>query len=797
MKRALNLRLGSIVCAILLLAATTSWGQGVLIIVDPPQPTPLPRPIIWPPHPPHPIPHPRPIPQPPASYRIKELAVQARLVDQVARVQVSQSFVNTGSRQMEVSFVFPLPYDGAVDRLTFMVDGKEYPAKLLPADQARSIYEGYVRRNQDPALLEWIGTGMFKTSVFPVPPGAERKVTLQYNQLLRKDRQVTDFLFPLSTAKYTSQPVENVLIQASIESTDELKSVYSPTHEVEVKRSDENHATVKYEAKNQVPTTDFRLFFDTAKGSLGASVLSYRPHDKEEGYFLLLASPQIKAKASERTAKTVIFVVDRSGSMSGKKIEQVKDALKFVLNNLGEEDTFNIVAYDSSVEAFRPELQRYDDKTRKAALGFVEGIYAGGSTNIDGALSAALNMIQDAGRPSYVIFLTDGLPTAGETNEAKIVDGSRQNNKYHTRVISFGVGYDVNSRLLDRLSRTNFGQSEFVRPDEDIESHVSRLYGRISEPVMTEVAVNFDLEGIRPEDGSAVNRVYPREVYDLFAGEQLVMVGRYRKPGDAKVTITGKVGQKERKIDFPAKLVEKSGDESYAFVEKLWAMRRIGEIIDELDLKGKNDELVKELVTLSTKHGILTPYTSFLADENVQPTELATIDARANRAGLALNRLRESAGRAAFAQRDEKKRLQEASRAPMSSGFYGGARPAADGLGAAEVPGAGGSAQGAAAPAGPGVTFRDIESDEEVAVETVQIVGKETLYKRGKQWVAANAQDVDLERDRSKIKEIEKFSDEYFRLVADNTASENAVLARQQPGEELLIRLRGQVYLIR
>jgi len=717
-------------------------------------------------------------------------------VDQVGRVQVSQSFVNTGSRQMEVSFVFPLPYDGAVDQLTFMVDGKEYPAKLLPAAEARSIYEGYIRRNQDPALLEWMGTGMFKTSVFPVPPGAERKVTLRYNQLLRKDRNVTDFLFPLSTAKYTSHAVERVLIEASIESTVEIKSVYSPTHSVDVKRADDNHATVKYEVKNQVPTSDFRLFFDTAKGSLGASVLSYRPEKKKDGYFLLLASPQIKGKKAERPAKTVIFVVDRSGSMSGKKIEQAKEALKFVLDNLREDDTFNIVAYDSSVESFRPELQRYDTKTRKAALGFIEGIYAGGSTNIDGALAAALGMIQDAYRPSYVIFLTDGLPTAGETNEAKIVDNARENNKHRTRVINFGVGYDVNSRLLDRLSRANHGQSEFVRPDEDIETHVSRLYNRISSPVMTEVAVEFDLEDIRVEDGPPVSRVYPRDVHDLFEGEQLVLVGRYKKPGDAKVIVRGKVGQKERKFDFPAKLTKESKDESYAFVEKLWAMRRIGDIIDEMDLKGKNDELVKELVALSTKHGILTPYTSFLADDNAQPTELADLDLGIRRTDLALSRLRESAGRAAFAQRAEKKLLREATRVPLASGFGGGMAPSDEA--AAEPFGVGGRRGGIATnPMGPAVRLLDIESDEEIAVDSVQIVGKETLYKRGKRWFAANAQGVDLAKDRDKIKTIERFTAEYFKLVAANTPSENAVLARQKAGEELIIKLREQVYLIR
>lgn len=758
---------------LLLLWSAVAAGQGVLVVINPPHPTPLPRPI--------------PPPQPaPMSYKIKELAVQANIQDQVARVQVSQSFVNTGSRQMEVAFVFPLPYDGAVDRMTFMIDGKEYDAKLLDAKEARSIYENYVRQNQDPALLEWIGTGMFKTSVFPVPPGAERKVSLRYNQLLRKDRGLTDFLFPLSTAKYTSQPVESISIQASIESASDIKNVYSPTHPIDITRPDGKHAVIKFEAKNQAPATDFRLFFDAGAGELAASVLSYRHDKSDEGYFLLLASPQIQSSGDERPKKTVIFVVDRSGSMSGKKMEQTKEALKFVVNNLREGDLFNIVAYDSVVESFRPELQGFNEETRKAAIGFADGLYAGGSTNINDALSTAMAMIQDDSRPNFVVFLTDGQPTAGETNESKIVADAEQKNKLRARMISFGVGYDVNSRLLDRLSRTNYGQSEYVRPDENIEAHVSRLASKFSAPVLTSVNVDIQFDGPASE-GAAVNRIYPKKVYDLFAGEQLVVVGRYKKFGAAKVVISGKTPQGEQKFDFPAQFTESSPDQSYAFVEKLWAVRRIGEIIDELDLSGRNEELIKELIALSTKHGVLTPYTSFLADENAKPTQLAD----ANRSyGFALDRLErlsEAEGVAGFAQRAEKKMLQEARTAPLASGLGG-----AD---ASAPAGPGGSAPGAARAAGR-VAFRDIDSDKEVAVDAVRIAGGEAIYARGKVWFAASAADVDLERDAKDVQSIKSFSPEYFKLVADNTPTENAVLARQQPGEELIIKLRGKVYRI-
>ncbi|MGA2798453.1 MAG: VIT and VWA domain-containing protein, partial [Thermoguttaceae bacterium] len=363
--------------------------QGILIVTDPDQQIRLPRPIIIlpPEHWPHPRPIPVPRPQPPVSYKIKELDIHARLIDQVAQVQVSQTFVNSGSLPMEVAFVFPLPYDGAVEQMTLMIDGKEYPAKLLDAGEARRMYEEIVRKNRDPALLEWMGTGLFKTSVFPVPAGASRTVSLRYSQLCRKQEGLTDFLFPLSTAKYTSDAVEKVDVNISIESQDEIKNVYSPTHVVEIKRPDQQHATIAYSSKNEVRSSDFLLFYDVGKGKIGTRVLSYRPEREKEGFFLLLASPEIKAEVGKTetdsdkpSGKTVIFVIDRSGSMSGKKIEQVQAALKYVLNNLRQGDLFNVIAYDDQIQSFRPELQRFDEDTRKAAQGFVAGLYAGGST---------------------------------------------------------------------------------------------------------------------------------------------------------------------------------------------------------------------------------------------------------------------------------------------------------------------------------------------------------------------------------------------------------------------------------
>ncbi|HUT93687.1 MAG TPA: VIT domain-containing protein [Thermoguttaceae bacterium] len=798
-------RLTSLLTALVLLVLPAlAWGQGLLVVVDPNQQVRLPRPIIiWPPHPPHPPrPIPRPVP-PPTTYKIQELDVNARLIDQVAQVRVSQSFVNTGSRQLEVCFIFPLPYEGAVDQMTLLVDGKEYPAKLMEADDARRMYEEIVRKNKDPALLEWMGTGLFKTSVFPVPPGAKRTVSLRYSQLLRKQEGLTDFLFPLSTAKYTSHAVEKVHVRATIESEEEIKNVYSPTHSVKIKRPDDRHATVEYTSENEVPTADFRLFYDVGKGKVSTRVLSYRPERQQDGYFLLLASPKIKAPDQKPPKKTVVFVVDRSGSMSGTKIEQARGAAKFVLQNLREGDLFNIVAYDSEVESFRPELQRFNDDTRKAALGFIEGVYAGGSTNIDGALRVALKQLQDSSRPSYVLFLTDGLPTAGVTNEMQIVENAREANDVRARVFTFGVGYDVNSRLLDKLVRTNHGQSEYVRPDEDVEDRVSRLYRRIESPVMTDVDIELVFDERKTEEGKPINRVYPKGAIDLFAGEQLVVVGRYKKSGTAKVVIHGSVGGQEQKLDFPAKLAKKSGDETFAFIEKLWAVRRVGEILDEIDLKGKNQELVKELIDLATRHGILTPYTSFLADENTNVRDLAS---NTRRAGDRLSALeQEVSGASGFYQRAFKGSMQRASRVAASP-----AAPAAGSggmMGGRAMPGASfGYGAGAAMPAEAewlGRVARRAErmsaadlgalaesaGEMEDAVQTVRNIGNRAFYRRADRWVDST---VTGEQEKAAVR-VKQFSDDYFALTRRFGRDLTQYLVFDEP---VLVNLESQAYMI-
>lgn len=742
------------------------FAQSILILPD--HPHPLPR-----------IPT-RPIPSPAVTYCIKDLDIEARIRKQIADVQVTQTFVNKSSATVQAQFIFPLPYDGAIDRLTLMVDGKELPATLLSKEEARKRYEAIVRANQDPALLEWMGQGMFQTSVFPIPAGAERKVVIHYDQLLRQERQLTDFLFPLSTARFTSQPLEQLNIRVAIESDSPMKSIYSPTHPVEVQRPTPNSAIAQIKLTNTVPSSDFRLFYDAETGPITGSVISYRPSDSEDGYFLFLASPEIKPANVERPKKIVLLVVDKSGSMSGQKIEQAKGALKFVLNNLREGDLFNIVAYETRLESFKPELQLYNETTRTQALAYIDGVYAGGGTNIHGALKTTFSFLQDTTTPTYVLFTTDGLPTSGETNESKIGLLARESNRVRARVLPFGVGYDVNSRLLDRLAREHHGSSVYVRPEENIESAVSRVYSKISSPVFSHGTLAIEVDAVG--GNMTANRIYPAGEIDLFEGEQLVVVGRYSKPGNGKLTLSGLINQEKKSFEFPIELSAKSENDSYAFVERLWATRRIGELIDELDLNGKNDELIAELVMLSTKHGILTPYTSFLADETVRP-ELASVSNAAS-ASQQLDRLSAVSGAGGVVQRATKQMFKSTDQAyaPQSaSGESYAAAPGGGGYGGAPGNVAGGASQ---------------QSESKLVRDSITVTNSQTLYRRGRMLVTPETASLDVEKDSSQITKLKRFSSDYFDLVSKNSAADNQLLGQQATDELLLVKIRGVVYLI-
>ena len=581
---------------------------------------------------------PRPIPpdvELPPNLSVKYHHVDVDITNQVAVTSVDQVFVNHHHRDIEGTYIFPISPQAAISDFSMFVGNEEINGKILDKNEARRIYEEIVRRRRDPALLEYFGDGMFQASVYPIPARGEARIKLHYSEVLERDAGVCGYRYTLGTERFSRDPLQTVELRVGIESKTPITSVYSPSHDIRVEREGDHRAVVTYVEEGTRPDKDFLLYYTVSEEEIGVDLLTFEDEDHER-YFLTLISPRVELDAGRTSNKDIIFILDTSGSMQGDKISQAKGALSFCLNGLEEGDRFNVIDFDDEVRAFETALVPADRRHIADAIEFVEGCRAEGGTNINDALLNGLDQIGKAGRASFIIFLTDGLPTVGEVDVQKILNNVGQSNRSATRLFVFGVGYDVNTRLLDRLAADHHGTSDYVRPSEDIEVKVSHFFTKVSHPILTQVELTFD--GVETYD------LYPKELPDVFKGSEILVLGRYNGSGHARVTLAGRSRDTGRKIDFD---VNFSGGGRNDFVPRLWATRKVGYLIDQLRSHGEDRELVNEIVRLSKKYGIITEYTSFLVDADyrtalkdlVAPAEkLLNESAKVEVGGVAVNR---------------------------------------------------------------------------------------------------------------------------------------------------------------
>ncbi|HWQ05405.1 MAG TPA: VIT domain-containing protein [Longilinea sp.] len=571
-----------------------------------------------------PTPPPCPMDGCPSVFPVSQLAVKYHHVDvkienQIAVTHVDQVFFNPNDWQVEGTYLFPLPLDAVVTQFTLWIDGQPVHGQVLDAQQAREKYEEIVRTLRDPALLEYAGRGAVQASIFPIPPQGERRIELEYSQALTVDNGLVRYLYPLNTEKFSVQPLESVRVSVSIQSDQPIRTLYSPSHKVEIIRNGDNSATATYEASNLTPDTDFALYY-----SLGETeafhLFSYRdPGDttEKDGFFLLLLAPPPGMK-SETVAKDVLLVLDRSGSMEGDKFTQAMAALRYILKNLNPQDRFYVSSFSSTIQAYASDLRPASEGEQ--ALRWVDGLSALGSTDINRALLEAA-AVAKGGRPTYLIFLTDGLPTEGEVDRQKILDNFMAAAPNNLRLFTFGVGYDVDTLLLDSLAQDHQGKTTYVLPGEPLEEALSGFYESISSPVLTNLKIDFG--------GQNVYDVYPQALPDLFAGGQIVVAGRYRDSGEFNLTLTGMVNGEEQTFrynnqDFVADNHIETGP--LVNLPRLWATRKIGALLTQTRLKGPDQESIDQIVRLSIRYGIVTPYTSYLVTEDMPLGEASQRD---------------------------------------------------------------------------------------------------------------------------------------------------------------------------
>jgi Ca-activated chloride channel family protein len=534
--------------------------------------------------------------------KIEYQRVDVAIEDQVATTHIDQLFVNENDWMLEGIYLFPLPAGAAVSQLTMWVNGDPIEAKILEADEAREIYDEIVRQLRDPALLEYVGTSAIQANVFPIPPHEERRIEIEYSQILPAEGGLIHYVYPQSTDLYTNTPLDNQSIRVEVRSDEEIRAIYSPSHNVAIDRDGDFRATVGYEAAGVKADQDFELYYSVTPEDIGLNLLSYR-ESGEDGFFLMLVAPPVEANPDEVVAKDVILVVDTSGSMDGEKMVQAKEAAAFVVDNLNPRDRFNIVSFSTGVRSFSRGLTAASDAGDYQS--FINSLEALGGTNISQALLEAVAQA-DNERPTTVIFLTDGLATEGIVDTPQLLSSVEQQTPGNVRIFAFGVGDDVDTFLLDSLAQGHGGATTYVRPGQQIDEAVSGFYAKVSTPVLADISLDFD--------NVIVEQLYPQSLPDLFAGTQLVLAGRYRDGGPATITLNGMVNGREQTFVYEDNVFRSLGGDD--FIPRLWATRAIGNMLTQIRLHGEDPELVQSVINLSIRYGIITPYTSYLIEED-------------------------------------------------------------------------------------------------------------------------------------------------------------------------------------
>jgi len=521
----------------------------------------------------------------------------------VATVRVEDLFRNHGSRPGEGDLVMPLPEGTVLMQLSIFIDGREVKGEVLDRDAAAKVYTDIVRQMRDPLLVEWAGKNLVRVRLFPVPPRGEQRVRIEYATVLPVDHALARFTFPLKgcgTDGSGGLHGPRLSLKLDLRAEADVRNVYSPTHDVEVNQRDSRHVEVALKDDAIDPSHDFVLYYTVSEDEVGFALLPHRAGG-QDGTFLVTFQPRVDK--DRRPASHLVWVLDVSGSMSGAKLDAAKEALRFGLRRLREEDTFNLVAFSTESDAlFRGPVAGTPENVKKA-LAFVDDLEAEGGTDINGALRLALKGLER--EDTVVVFLTDGEPTVGETKPDRILKNVAKANDEKARIFVFGVGDELNTFLLDKLATEHRGTTTYVRPDEQMELIVSHFFSKIAWPALTDLELRVD--------GVDVDKLVPSRLPVLFRGDALVVAGRYRDAGKATVRLTGKRDGKAESWEFTATFPERERDN--AFVPKLWATRRVASLLEEIRLNGQQRELVDEVTRLGKRFGLVTPYTSYLIKE--------------------------------------------------------------------------------------------------------------------------------------------------------------------------------------
>ncbi|MEN6428758.1 MAG: VWA domain-containing protein [Phycisphaerales bacterium] len=529
---------------------------------------------------------------------------------------------NRSSVEQSAELLMPAPGDVTMELLQAGTT-TPLPGRMLSEDEATTLCGQIVVDVNDPALMELVNTTLFRSDRFVLVPNAAATITASYRQSLALQRNRVDYLLPRTEFIGYQVPWE---ITVTVDASGPLSTLYSPSHKLDTHSEGDHRAVVTAVAEASTMAGPFRLYYllEASQGFTSAALI-YPSTRFDGGYFMFLAGlPTNVPDDGNDIKRELTLVLDRSGSMSGVKIEQVKQAARDVIAGLAEGEAFNLITYNDTIKTFNSEPLLKNASTMQAAFAYLDSISATGLTNLYGALETALMQKPTEGFLPLILFLTDGLPTTGERSEVKIRDLVLSSNPYNRRVYTLGVGYDLNAPLLDGLAEYSLARSIFVTPEDDVQVAIRDVFSSISHPLFADL----EIWSVSAEGEAGTRRTYnvlPFIIPDLFQRDQMVLIGQYVGQSPFLFEIRGNYRNAVQSFFCPVD--QALGSRTQGFVPRLWAGRVVAQIINEIRQLGADPGLSSEnerlwdlsaaMVDLSLRWGILTEYTSFFGNGTV------------------------------------------------------------------------------------------------------------------------------------------------------------------------------------
>ncbi len=554
---------------------------------------------------------------------LKTYDAEVTITDQMAVTHITHVFPNETNMQLEGLFIFPLPENAVITELALWENGVRKLGVAMESKTARQQYESVVRRSIDPALLEYLGKNVFKLSVFPINPAgqtdSERKIEITYTELLPYDNGTIKYNFLMKTVNLSSKAIQRASIAMHLTAQNKFLSLSSPTHSngLIIEKITDKEYKATYGQENATSEKDLTINYQLTNADYALKNATYTPDiskpmffdsDGDDSYYLLWITPPDSVSKTQIIPKNVTFVADISSSMAGTRIEQLRIALSKMVGMLNNGDNFNIIPFSTGNYPFKNNLVPATDSNLRDAQSFIEQLGESGLTNIEGAFKQALKGTFQDTSVNVIVFLTDGKPTwpIGSTS-ANIIDSVDRFNKDSVSIFTFGIGDSVDAGFLRLLARNNSAFFTQITADDSIGQIMKNFMEKISYPLMSDIKI--DCDGLNRYD------IFPRNIPNIYSGNQLVQLGRFRNTGNFTIKCSGNIGAApvtfSKDLSFPE-------TDNNPFVARMWASEKIDYLLEEISIYGESAELKQAVIDLSTKYNFVTPYTSMVTTGVIQ-----------------------------------------------------------------------------------------------------------------------------------------------------------------------------------